>query len=374
MNAELIQFISENFRNVKIPALNESSRELFTSFFQKLHIAHNEFSKLRLLSTPIVNAKGTMFDYIPDKIRAIIGNNYRMNLVTINFKHRIINVYISQVENLSKYIRQIYLWFHLVDNYADHKCSKNMNVFLYLTDHKKTLPTDGSPINQINANTAFTTYCSDSTDIHIYRNEEWFKVLIHESFHNLGLEFSPLTDDKTNRQILDIFPVKSLVNLGESYAEIWAEMLNCAIVGFLNTKSKSNHTLMLSKLENLLNIETKFSLFQCAKVLRYNNMTYSDFFTNTDVKRSRYSENTNVLSYYIIKTILIYNKNTFISWCIQNNRNPLDFKKTNTNVDKYCALIKRLHREPTFIASIQSISAINNGNFDGTLRMTVIEN
>jgi hypothetical protein len=358
---------------VKIPVLDESSRELFASFFHKLQAAHHEFSKLKLTSTPVANAKGSMFDYIPDKIRSLIGNNYKMNMITMKFTHRTINVYISQVENLAKCIYQIYLWFHLADNYADHKCSKNMNVFLYLTNHKKILPVDGSPINQINANTAFTTYCSESTDIHIYRKEEWFKVLIHESFHNMGLEFSPLANDNTNKQILSIFPVKSVVNLGESYAEIWAEMLNCAIVSFITTKSKSNGTLMLSKLEKLLNIETKFSLLQCAKVLRYNNMEYSDFFTSDDTKRRRYAENTNVLSYYIIKTILIYNKNAFIRWCIQNNRNVLDFRKTTTNVDKYCALIKRLHREPTFIANMQTVANIHVGFDDTSLRMTVIE-
>jgi len=370
MNGELIQFINQNFRHVKIPVLDDSSRELFASFFNKLYTAHNEFSKLKLQSTPIMNAKGSMFDYIPQKIRSIIGNNYKMNMITMKFTHRTVNIYISN-NAPAKCIHQIYLWFHLVDNYADHKCSRNMNVFLYLTDHKKILPADGSPINQINANTAFTTYCSESTDIHIYRNEEWFKVLIHESFHNLGLEFSPLANDNTNKQILDIFPVKSVVNLGESYAEIWAEMLNCVIISFITTKSKSNGTLMLSKLENLLNIETKFSLLQCAKVLRYNNMDYSDFFTSTDTKRRRYTENTNVLSYYIIKTILIYNKNAFIHWCIQNNRNVLDFRKTTVNVDKYCALIKRLHREPMFTANIQTVANVSFD--DSSLRMTVIE-
>ncbi len=362
--------------NVKIPVLDESSRGLFASFFHILHEAHDGFSKLKpnLTSTPIMNAKGSMFDYIPDKIRTIIGNNYKMNLITMKFKHRTINIYISQVENLSKCIHQIYLWFYLADIYADHKCSKNMNVFLYLTHHKKLLPVDGSPISQLNANTAFTTFCTETTDIHIYRHEEWFKVLIHESFHNMGLEFSPLANENTNKQILGIFPVKSVVNLGESYAEIWAEMLNCAIVSFLTTKSKSNHKLMLSKLENLLNIETKFSLFQCTKVLRYNNMTYSDFFTKTDSKRSRYAESTNVLSYYIIKTILMYNKNVFIGWCIQNNRNPLDFRKTTANVDKYCALIKHLHREPMFIANMQTVANSNFSFNDTSLRMTVVEN
>lgn len=368
---ELIKFISDNFRNIQIPKLDKSSHELFIDFFHKLYDANIEFSNLKFTSILVANSKGSMFEHIPTKIKNGIGNNFKMNLISMKFKHRTVNVYISPVENLTKYIRQIYLWFHFIDNYAEHKCSVSMNVFLYLTNHTKLLPEDGSPIDQINANTAFTTYCSESTDIHIYRNEEWFKVLIHESFHNLGLEFSPFINENINKQILDMFPVKSHVNLGESYAEIWAEIINCVIISFITTKSKMNHSIMISKLENMLNIETKFSLFQCAKVLKYNNMEYSDFFTNSNIKRGHYLENTNVLSYYIIKSILMFNKNIFIKWCIKNNRNVLDFRKTNTNVDKYCALIKRLHKDPSFIFNINAVTI--NG-FKDTLRMTAIEN
>ena len=369
---ELVSFIKSNFKDVDVPPLTPSSEQLFSEFFTQLEVAEAKFSKLRLAPIPAYGIKGKMFDHIPTPIRNTINPDDRMDHYLFKFKYRTVNVYISHLSNPTKYIKSIYLWFHFIDMYASPKCSHIVNVYINLTPFTKRIPKDGSPIDQINANTAFTTFCSSNTDIHVYRLEEWFKVLIHESFHSLGLEFSPFINADTNRRILEMFPVKSEVNLGESYAEIWAEIINCVIVCYLSVRDKENHTRMLKKLNELLNIETKFSLFQCAKVLRHNHMKYSDFFSGSDVTLSNYSENTNVLSYYVIKSILMYNKNSFIEWCVSNNHNTLDFKKTPTGVNRYCSLIRDLHRSHDFIQNIQAASTIRG--FVDTLRMTAIEN
>lgn len=368
----IVSFIKSDFKDIKVPPLAQSSEQLFSQFFTQLEVAEAKFSKLFLSSVPAYGVKGKMFEHIPAPIRETINPDDRMDHYVFKFKYRTVNVYISHLPNLAKYMKNIYLWFHFVDMYASTKCSLTINAYINLTPFTKRIPKDGSPIDQINANTAFTTFCSSNTDIHVYRHEEWFKVLIHESFHSLGLEFSPFTNSDTNRRILEMFDVKSDVNLGESYAEIWAEIINCVIVSYLSVRDKENHARMLKKLNELLNIETKFSLFQCAKVLRHNNMNYSDFFSGSSATLRNYSENTNVLSYYIIKSILMYHKDAFIEWCVTNNKNPLDFKKTPTGVNRYCSLISDLYRDPDFIRDIQTAATIRG--FDDTLRMTAIEN
>ena len=369
---ELVSFIKSDFKDIKVLPLTSASEQLFSEFFMQLELANAKFSKLRLTPVPMYGVKGKMFDYIPAPIRETINPDDRMDLFVFKFKYRTVNVYISHMPNVAKYMKKIYLWFHFIDMYASPKCSLTVNAYINLTPFTKRIPKDGSPIGQVNANTAFTTFCSSNTDIHVYRLEEWFKVLIHESFHSLGLEFSPFINADTNRQILEMFPVKSSVNLGESYAEIWAEIINCVIASYLSVRDKEDHMRMLDKLDELLAIETKFSLFQCAKVLRHNHMKYSDFFSGSGVTLRGYSENTNVLSYYVIKSILMYNKNAFIGWCISNNKNPLDFRKTPTGVNRYCSLIRELHQSPDFIRDIQTAASIRG--FDDTLRMTAIEN
>jgi hypothetical protein len=81
---------------------------------------------------------------------------------------------------------------------------------------------------------------------------------------------------------------------------------------------------MAGKLDRILETEARFSLFQCVKVLDFNNMKYTDLFMES--KRRLYREDTHVLSYYIIKSILLFNKNAFIDCCSQNNKVLLDFK------------------------------------------------
>jgi hypothetical protein len=369
---EIVSFIKSDFRDINVPPLAPASEQLFSEFFTQLEVAEAKFSKLRITSVPMYGIKGKLFEHIPAPIRETINPDDRMDHFVFKFKYRTVNIYISHVPNLAKYMKNIYLWFHFVDMYASTKCSLTVNAYINLTPFTKRIPNDGSPIDQINANTAFTTFCSSNTDIHVYRFEEWFKVLIHESFHSLGLEFSPFANSDTNRKILEMFAVKSDVNLGESYAEIWAEIINCVIVSYLSVRDKENHTRMLKKLNELLNIETKFSLFQCAKVLRHNHIKYSDFFSGSSATLCNYSENANVLSYYVIKSILMYHKDEFIEWCVSNNKNPLDFKKTPTGINRYCSLISDLYRNPDFIRDIQTAATIRG--FDDTLRMTAIEN
>ena len=46
------------------------------------------------------------------------------------------------------------------------------------------------PLVQSHVNSGYTYTCKENNEIVIYREEEWLKVLIHESFHAYGLDFS----------------------------------------------------------------------------------------------------------------------------------------------------------------------------------------
>jgi hypothetical protein len=98
------------------------------------------------------------------------------------------------------------MWLYVANHYASRECSQKMNIYIYFTDFKKVLPTSERMIHRENANTAFTTSCQTVTEINLYREEEWFKVLIHETFHNLGLDFSEVDDKSSRNAILKIFP------------------------------------------------------------------------------------------------------------------------------------------------------------------------
>jgi hypothetical protein len=233
-----------------------------------------------------------------------------------------------------------------------------------LTDLKKVLPNNTNIIKQENANTAFTTSCKKHTEINLFRKEEWFKVLIHESFHCTGLDFSELEHSVSNKKVLTIFPVNSDVRLFETYCEMWAEILNVMFISYnkTNTIENLNEDInkLIVKMEKLLYYERLFSLFQCAKVLhffgiKYNNLYEKDL-TSMKLRAMKYKEDTNVLSYYIIKSIYMFYVNDFIEWCVENNNYngivSLNFNKNDETINSYIEFIKEHFLNSCYISSL----------------------
>ena len=79
---------------------------------------------------------------------------------------------------------------------------------------------------------------------------------------------------------------------------------------------------------------------------------YSKNKKDTLLRTSSYKEKTNVLSYYIIKTILINDYQLFFSWCSLNNDSIIQFKKTEANLEAYCEFIYKKHKSSLMIANI----------------------
>ena len=57
------------------------------------------------------------------------------------------------------------------------------------------------------------------------------------------------------------------------------------------------------------------------------------------IRDTLYKEDTNVLAYYIIKTVLLANYPSFLDWCMTNNTSLLQFKKTQRNQMEFCKFI-----------------------------------
>ena len=337
---------------------------------------------------------GSSYQHIPSEIRKDLESDTKIGFSShLNMNERNIHIHIvfPQEHGLrptfyrkqaEKMIYRIFLWLSIATQFACRKCSKKMTIFLYMTDHLKLLPTRGHSIDQINANTAFTTQCSHSTDIYIFREEEWFKVFIHETFHNLGLDFSTMSQSQVEPKILTLFPLNILdIRIFESYCETWAELMNIMFIAYWNTKNKNNVNIILNKMEDMMQLERVFSLYQCTKVLNNYQLKYTDIYQNASHKPNLgklqlYKEETNAFAYYVLKPILFFNINQFIEWSIQNNGWTLDFKKTQTNIMKYAGLIEKLYDSSEYIAYMEKISSLykDNGKFEyRTMRMTLFE-
>ena len=318
------------------------------------------------------DTKGSSYDYMEQSIRTHIeGLNKRVTQVKLNVGHRVYTIFfiipVGTEHHIEKYVKKINTWLQVATLYAKSDCSKAVTVYLYLTDLKKVLPKkDGIMLDPENANTAFTTSCQPKTEIILYRREEWFKVFIHESFHNLGLDFA---GENVKETLFRIFPINSEFKLYETYTEMWAELMNIIFI----TVEENPRGSILKKLEKYIQMERKFSLFQSAKILDHFGITYRSLFEKTseaDQLRKKYKEDTEIFCYFILKTLLMYNCNDFIEW-LHDHQKPVKNK-----VGKFIKdLIIPRYNEIQFINAIESVQMnIDQHSFIGsTLRMTALE-
>lgn len=313
-------------------------------------------------------------DSFPDIIRRHIDNtitaeiSYTFSLYERNV--RVIFIFEKydielNIDLFNRYTDMICIWLHMLNVYSSKKCVKNITIYLYLTSLEKHLPeTNISVLDQCNVNTAFTTTCPNNSEIIVFRKEEWFKVLIHETIHNFGLDFSNMNNDNITKCILNIFQVNSRVNAYEAYAEFWAEIINAIFCSFYSIKDKNNINSFLSNYEFFINFESMYSCFQLVKTLQFMELSYKDLYsksTNSRVLRENlYKENTNVLSYYIIKTILINNYQGFLCWCQKNNISLINFKKTRENQMEFCKFIERNHKSNELLNNIDDTHKFYN--------------
>jgi hypothetical protein len=158
-------------------------------------------------------------------------------------------------------------------------------------------------------------------------------------------------------RILAIFPVQSDVNLYESYTEFWAEMINALFCSFFSLKDKNNVDEFLSNSEFFINFERTYSFFQLAKALRFMGLSYTDLYSKNIhrkvLRETMYKEKTNVLSYYVIKTILLNNYQDFLFWCTKHNLSLLQFKKTIKNQTEYCNFIEKNYKKSSMIEGVE---------------------
>jgi hypothetical protein len=335
----------------------------------------------------------------PEKIiKTIITHSsyvisYNFSLFNNNAKRKITIYFITEIlydkDTIIKYINVITMWLHILNKYSSNNCSNTLKLYFYFTSLEKKLPEQNihdTILDEYNVNTAFTRTCSNNSEIVIFRKEEWFKVLIHECFHNFALDFSDIDSSEGDKYILNLFPVNSEVNLFEAYSEFWAEIINALFCSFFLLKDKNDFDNFLLNSEILINFERTYSFFQVAKVLNYMKMTYQDLYLkNTHSKILRetmYKEKTNVLSYYVIKTILLNNYQTFLEWCEINNISLLQFNSNLSNIIKFCKFIEKNYKVKSMLNGVDNAEHLllhlkkqkyKNNYLMSNLRMSICE-
>ena len=392
------KFIKDNstlFNRIPPVRFSQNTQKLLSLIFIQIAKSY-EIWKLNSNNISIIKYNKLNYDisYYPTEIQeSILSKISKFVTVNFNIDNRNIILQIgytnhsdSQINNI---IKHLYSWLFVCSKFASEKCSQTLRICLSLTKCKKKLPNNSNEyISQINANTAYTYPCKENNELHIYREEEYFKVFIHETFHSFGLDFSSVNNSNSNAKILKLFNANCDVRIFETYCETWGELINIMYITHNSTKWYSNYNkwldTLIKKTEDLVYTEIKFSMFQCAKVLNYYNISYIDFITNAPYNLSiteKYKDNTHVLSYYIIKSMFLFNLNEYITQCIAISGYTINFDKSTKikeNIEQYCNIVNELYKNKQYmdmleILQIRFASNINSKIVNTTLRMSIYD-
>ena len=284
-------------------------------------------------------------DYILNEQSVAVTYHFKVDERTMTLHFVLFNKHTSNL-NMSKLLEQakrVCALMHLVSMHANRAtCSATLNIFIYMTHFKKLLPDEkGKAFDTEHVNTGMAYHCSRDNDIVVYREEEWFKVLIHESFHAFGLSFieSDMEDgvDAAMQAILKkTYAISHPVRVYETYCEIWARILNVVFACFSPTsggiRSRINPkdpipTIKFAAFADCvmegLHKDAQHALQQCAKIMHHMGIPHDVMMNPTNENRAivaeKYRENTNVFAYYVMTCALQHSPDVFLAWCYKNN-------------------------------------------------------
>jgi len=300
--------------------------------------------------------------FIDSSIKHYINNNSNYvleNTIVINNK-KIKIAFIDSKPIPYTVMRQLLSWLYFIDKYSTKQCSKELKICIYLTPFKKLKPPYLETLSSKHVNSGVSNICTNKSNIMIFRKEEWFKVLIHESFHNFGLDFANMNNDIIEKAFKKMYKISATFILFESYCEFWARFLNIlCTLSFTNSYTKNRFLL-------LLNNERKHTIKQAVNVLNHMNIDYLTI--NTQYKQ--YKESTNVFVYYVSTAVLFYYPIDFVLWCNNNNNNILNFKKTNTNLRKLLNYYRSIYNSTELL---ETFSQVNKSSLTASLKMSIVD-
>ena len=474
--------------------LSKVSKDCLTQIIQMVHHSSVHTPSYTLDNISSNEMTRVMADFektresrlIPSSIWTNISNSEKIwRIVTAQLHGRTIHLYLILPKSVKHYrlfssaklaesffdtcARRIMVWLDIVLPFSGKECALSLDCYLFFTDDIKTIPYDdktspgiprkslerrsgvltlpkksieqndgdggdggGGTITPKHANTAFTYSCVSSSQIVLFRMEEWFKVFIHETFHCFGLDFSQMNMTESNKSMSKLFPKCQSdmdFRIYETYCETWAETINILFIAYLSEYHLGNyktdrvkhtrkcsskrdmycsrqthtirrvsgeehandfadlsipkriHTRILKRIDHMIQRERMFSMFQMTKVLHHYSITYADLCSTLE-HLPKYTEETQVFAYYIVKPVLLYHLNEFIQWCVRHNghNTMLVFKKTEGNIREYGDLIAKLYMLPDFIHSVNTthtkysrLSNKPNSTIQDTLRMSLFE-
>lgn len=184
----------------------------------------------------------------------------------------------------------------IADEFLLPNKDKRVQIRIILSKQKKSLFANYNILGPINVNSGSTL---PGEYVNIWRFEEFEKVMIHELQHFYGCDFhSSDSNYYLIKNIIDrYFDIDGDDKVNESYNEVLAHIISMIYFSRIYNL----------KLEKIFHSELYFLLFQTAKIIDFfDGNEYNSIFKTTP-EHIRFNQRTSVLSYYLIKTLFMFN-------------------------------------------------------------------
>ncbi len=333
-------------------SLNKKSRTFLTTLYNHLHNPPSPDTQSPKITTQTVkftpnSAKSLI--YMSSQIRAQLTKLTKQStLTTSNITIILYTTAKTSKTTTNTILKKLFHTTHVVKSLV--KNTNPTSITVYLTPAKKTIPdTYLKPLgpNEINSGSTFVIPRPDKNgSITIWRKEELMRVTIHELLHSLKADFHLFTTPYLNQKAHEMYnlPNDNNININEAYNELNACLFTAALSAPTVQKFFTN-----------IEYERLHSIKLAARVMQYQNTlnslpphTSPDWLfhpyvitktTKTTKPVPTFHQNTNVFSYYIAKTALLYNLNNYISFITTTVPTYPLFPPTTQKLDKYFTIL-----------------------------------
>ena len=380
---DFLNIFLENMKKINQTKLTNKNKKIMSDFYKLLNkyeinienvkninikqhkINHN--NKQNIIDNFSFLQESSIFlsDAIQSNIRRNMRsmNTFKIKIGSISFT---INIFLlNKSYNIEKMKVKIIRLLFFISNFITNRKIRTLDINIILTSFKKELPKNPNEVlDSFHINTGLTWACKPKGEIVIYRQEEWFKVLVHELFHSLCFDFANLNINKLIKdKITKMFFIKnSYFSITETYCEFWANIINSILYAY---NISDNFDGFLNEFQMFNTFEKYFSIFQCIKVLHHMNLSYEIIISKSNIHKKlsiqNYKEKTNVLGYFVIKMIWLFYTNDMLHFFSnQHEKNIINSDKSYDYLSKLINKTSKLYNRKNLLQGIEMYSVAFN--------------
>jgi hypothetical protein len=380
-NAQFLEYIYKQL-NAKQLIINALAIEKSRTSEENKSIIVNKI-------TSIVNNHLRSSKYIDSELINFILTNTNCKIVTykntIKGKTYVFDFIIYNdeiiIKNLDLIVEKMLLVLQLIIAISNNDLRNGQHVTFFLTPFQKKLNSNIDTTTNIlgakNVNSGFTYPYLKNGITFIYRKEEFFKVFIHESIHYYGIDkalHKDFSNDAKYNKFINSFNIRpqdiAKIGINEALTEYWTFIIYIIAQSYKKSIALAN---FIYEFENSYKLELLHIIFQVVKILHYNKLTYSEFLTKSS---NQYKETSHIFSYYIVKTLLVYNHSDLLKSTIFDinfsTKINIALKSDPISINTFFIKLLSYAYDANFINIINKVSAYTKTNARSIYKQSII--